>query len=82
MSWQSKFDYDDVVRVRDDGPQEARPGAKAWIVGVEVARQGTYYTKFLPGVVYTIEFEDGAAVDVHESHLELFPGVEVRPVKR
>jgi hypothetical protein len=66
-----RFNYDDIVRVRADASQDLRPGMRAWIVGVFETRPGPYFDKFPQGVVYTIEFEDGESVDVHESDLEL-----------
>lgn len=69
----TKFTYDDVVRVNLDAEAALRPGAKAWIVGVtaEAKRRGAHYDAFDPGNVYTIEFEDGASIDVHEDDIEL-----------
>jgi len=69
----TKFAYDDVVRVRLGVEAELRPGSKAWIVGVtaESKRRGAHYDAFKPGNVYTIEFEDGVSVDVHEEDVEL-----------
>jgi hypothetical protein len=66
----AKFAYDDIVKVGADAPKEVRPGEKAWIVGIFQERPGTYFRQFPEGVVYTIEFEDGASVEVHEMHLE------------
>ncbi len=34
---------------------------------------GSYFERFPEGVIYTIEFEDGQAVDVHESLLSAVP---------
>jgi hypothetical protein len=65
-----KFNYDDVVQVRLTASQQLRPGAKAWIVGVFETRPGPYFDKFPEGVVYTIEFEDGFSVEIHEQDLE------------
>jgi hypothetical protein len=65
-----KFNYDDVVQVRSDASSELRPGAKAWIVSVFETRPGPYFNKFPEGVVYTIEFEDGSSLEIHEQDLE------------
>lgn len=67
----ARFTYDDIVRVRESAPAGARPGAKAWVVGVFEARPGKYFDTFPEGVIYTIEFEDGASIEIHESSLEL-----------
>ena len=68
----TKFNYDDIVRVRSDAPQEFRPGERAWVVGVvaEDKRIGSHYEKFLPGTIYTIEFEDGGSIDIQEQGIE------------
>ncbi len=67
-----KFTYNDIVRVRPDADSKARPGARAWIVGVfEKRPEGGYFDKFPEGVVYTIEFEDGSSIEVHEDCLRL-----------
>ena len=65
-----KFDYDDVVVLRRGASPDLRPGEKAWVVGVFDTRPGPYFDKFPAGVVYTIEFEDGVSIEVHESDLE------------
>lgn len=68
----TRFTYGDVVRVALGAPQDTRPGAKAWIVGVVEAgqRRGRHFEQFTPGPGYTIEFEDGISIDVDESSLE------------
>jgi hypothetical protein len=66
----SKFTYNDIVRIRETGGVAA--SRKAWIVGVFEKRpqQGTYFDKFPPGVVYTVEFEDGSSTEFHEDDLQ------------
>lgn len=69
---QPKFNYDDVVRVRSNAPPELRPGEIAWVVGVFDPRpEGSYFEKFPAGVVYSVEFEDGVSIEIHENDLEL-----------
>ncbi|RUL78263.1 hypothetical protein [Dyella choica] len=68
----SKFTYNDIVSVRvNDGADSPR---KAWVVGIFEKRpqQGTYFDKFPPGVVYTVEFEDGSSTQFHEDDLQLW----------
>ena len=65
-----KFFYNDIVRVRNLAKVELRPGDKAWIVGIEKERRGSYFERFPPGIVYAIEYEDGFAADIHEADLE------------
>lgn len=66
----NKFGFDDVVRVSGGVPAK-RIGAKAWIVGITQAdeRFGSYYDRFPPGTIYTVEFEDGDSLDVVEMDL-------------
>lgn len=42
-----------------------------WVVGVFDDRPGGYFDQFPPGTIYSIEFEDGSSVEVHESMLDL-----------
>jgi hypothetical protein len=65
-----KFSYDDVVRVRTSANTGLRPGAKAWVVGIFETRLGPYFDRFPEGIVYTIEFEDGSSIEIHEEDLE------------
>ncbi|NDI87665.1 hypothetical protein [Undibacterium crateris] len=67
-----KFTYNDIVRVRPDSEGTSRPD-RAWIVGIFEDRPGSYFEKFPEGVVYTIEFEDGSSIEVHEDDLEPDP---------
>ncbi len=67
-----KFTYDDVVTVIDTAAKELRPGAKAWVVGVFEKRPGKYFDLFPEGVVYTIEYENGDSIEIHESQLESY----------
>lgn len=65
----TKFTYDDIVKVVVQAPEALRPGKRAWIVGVFDDRPGSYFDKFPPGTVYSIEFEDGSSLEIHESDL-------------
>ncbi len=68
----AKFNYDDVIRVKAIARAEARPGERAWIVGVfEKRPEGDYFDRFPMGVVYSIEFEDGSSTEAHEDELQL-----------
>jgi hypothetical protein len=68
----TKFTYNDIVRAKQASLPMLRSGEKAWVVGVVEAekRKGSYFDQFPPGVIYTIEFEDGASIDAHEDDLE------------
>ena len=67
----SKFTYDDRVRVATTANREFRPGEIAWVIAVlEERPRGEYLDQFPPGVIYTVEYEDGEAIDIHESDLE------------
>lgn len=68
------FDYDDRVRVANSADAPLRPGSYGWVIGVFLERpSGCYFERFPEGVIYSIEFEDGHAVDVHESLLAAAP---------
>lgn len=70
-----RFDYDDRVRVVPGSDGMTRPGALAWVIGVFDQRPaGKHFEQFPPGVVYAIEYEDGEAADIHESHLQPYEG--------
>ncbi|MGJ7903513.1 hypothetical protein [Lysobacter sp. 1R34A] len=70
----SKFTYDDIVRVAEAADGPLRPGSIGWVVGVfEDRPPGAHFSRFPPGVVYTVEYEDGAANEIHESWLEAVP---------
>ena len=68
----NKFGYGASVMVKKDAPDRLRPGQKASVFGVFLPqdRMGSYFDQFAPGVVYSIEYEDGDAADVHEDFLE------------
>lgn len=65
------FAHDDVVRVIGSAPLGCRPSNKAWIVGIseEADRSGDYREEFPFGIVYTVEFEDGMSMSIHEANL-------------
>jgi hypothetical protein len=69
----SKFTCDDTVWIKKDAPSQLRRGQKASVIMVfpPQDRIGSYFDRFPPGVVYSIEFEDGESIDVHESFLEM-----------
>jgi len=67
----TKFTYDDIVKAKSGTATQLRPGERGWIVAVLEDRRRIPLPQFPPGVVYTMEFEDGAAVNVHEDDLEL-----------
>ena len=65
------FTFNDVVRIKATAPAMCRPGALAWIIAVFTeSRPGSSFDEFPPGTVYSVEFEDGSAIDIHESLLE------------
>ena len=67
----SKFTYGSSVLVRKDAPEHLRPGQQASVFGVFVPqdRVGSHFDQFAPGVVYSIEYADGEAADIHEDFL-------------
>ncbi len=66
------FTYDDIIHVRADAPAEVRPGEKAWVIGITIERSpsGRHFEQFPSGTVNLVEFEDGDALDIHESMIE------------
>lgn len=71
------FTYDDIVCVKADAPAELRPGELAWVVGITADedrhRRGSHFDQFPVGTVLLVEFEDGDALDIHESMVERAP---------
>lgn len=63
-----KFGYNDIVSVK--AGRHVRSGEPAWVVGVFQERLGQYFEQFPPGVIYTVEFQDGSSTEVHEDSLE------------
>lgn len=66
----SRFTYDDIVRIRETANLLERRGERAWVVAVIDDRERLPLPHMPAGVVYTVEFKDGCAVDVHEDDLE------------
>jgi hypothetical protein len=63
----ARLTYDDIVRIRSTSALIERRGEKAWIVGITEDRTRFPRNQFPPGVIYTVEFEGGDSVDVHET---------------
>jgi hypothetical protein len=68
----AKFTFNDAVRVKRSAASDYRPGELASVVMVHEGstRWGSYMDRFPVGAVYTIEFEDGHSVNLHEQDLE------------
>ena len=66
----TKFTYDDVVRAKPTANRKARPGTRAWVVAVIKDRKSFPLNQFPPGVIYSVEFEDGTSIEIHEDDLE------------
>jgi hypothetical protein len=67
-----KFTFDELVLVKEDAPHPLLRGQKASVTMVFLPRdrEGSYFQRFPPGVVYSIEYQDGESVDVHEDFLD------------
>ena len=67
----SKFTFRDSARIENSAPDGLRPGTVVAVVGVieQHQRFGSHADSFPEGVIYTVEFEDGTSLDVHEDHL-------------
>jgi len=72
----TKFTWGDLVQVIEGASAALRPGSFASIVGVSEDRQGAYFDRFPPGVIYTIEYGDGESVDIHEDELRLIEAAD------
>lgn len=66
----AKFTYDDIVKINETCSTSQRRGERAWVIGVLEDRKRFPFVQFPPGVVYTVEFENGDAIDIHENDLE------------
>jgi hypothetical protein len=68
----NRFDFGDLVRIKDGAPSPLRRGqiASVFMVFLPEDRWGSYMEQFPPGVLYSVEYEDGDAVQVHEDFLE------------
>lgn len=66
------FTYNDTVRVKLVAPAQYRPGELASIVGIslQAERSGDFLKAFPHGILYTIEFEDGSSMQLHEDLVE------------
>lgn len=66
------FTHAGTVLVKSGAPAEMRPGQMASVIGITIdgERVGSHFGRFPAGTVYLVEFEDGDALDIHESMLE------------
>ena len=65
-----KIDYDDIVKIKADSKMKHSHCGRAWVVAILADRQQFPLSQLPPGTVYTIEFEDGSALDAHEDDLD------------
>lgn len=73
----SRFGYDEVVKISSRAEENYRPGSKAWIISIIQDRENYPMREFPAGTIYTVEYEDGLALDIHESNLEAFNTSEI-----
>ncbi|WP_129780723.1 hypothetical protein [Peristeroidobacter soli] len=66
----ARFSYDDIVKIKVDAKTATKRHDRAWVVGIMEDRRRFPLNQFPTGIVYSIEFEDGTALDVHENDLE------------
>jgi hypothetical protein len=66
------MNYDDTIRIRANAPVGLRRGTLASICGITAPadRHGKHWEQFPPGTIYLVEFEDGEALEVHESWVD------------
>ena len=69
----SKFTWGDSVQIAEGAPADLRPGSMAVVVGLSEERHGSFLERFPHGMVYTVEYEDGSSVELHEDHLVALP---------
>jgi hypothetical protein len=67
----ARFTYNDIVKAKPTADKKARPGERAWVIAVLENRTHSPLKQFPPGVIYSVEFEDGEATEVHEDDLEI-----------
>ena len=66
----SKFHYDDIVSISSISAAVDRRRQLAWVMGIFTTRPfGPYFEKFQPGIVYSVEFEEGTSIEIHEDEL-------------
>jgi hypothetical protein len=63
----ARFTYDDIIVLRDTARAIERRGGKAWIIAVLEDRVRFPLSQFPPGVVYSVAFEGGDAIAVHQN---------------
>jgi hypothetical protein len=69
----TRFTYSDIVKLKDGSAAKPDQSGRAWVIAILTDRTRFPLPHLPPGVVYSIEFEDGSAVDVHEDDLEPWP---------
>lgn len=68
----SKFKIDDTVRTKNVIHLQHFYGQTGSVINVFIDRPaGKHFEQFPEGVVYSVEFESGEAIDIHESDLDL-----------
>jgi hypothetical protein len=68
----TKFTWNDTVQIKQSAPAQYCRGEPASVVGISLKsdRRGAFLEAFPEGIVYTIEFEGGSSVEIHESFVE------------
>jgi hypothetical protein len=66
----AQLEYDQIVKIKSTSKLAARRGSRGWIVAILEDRNRYPLEEFPPGIVYSVEFDDGQAIDVHEDDLE------------
>lgn len=66
----AKSDYNDTVRIKDSCAAMVRRGEVPSVIAILEDRKRRPLSQFGSGVIYSVEFADGAAIDVHEDELE------------
>jgi hypothetical protein len=66
----AKFDFDDTVRIKGTATTAERRGQPGSVIAILEDRTRWPLKQFEPGVIYSVEFADGIAIDIHEEDLE------------
>lgn len=62
--------HGDIVRISPDASEDCRPGETAWIVAIISDRVRFPLPEMPEGTIYSVEFEDGSAIDINEHLLK------------
>jgi hypothetical protein len=71
---ETKFDYNAIVRIKENAPSEFRPNNHGWIcsiINIQNEEQANFFGFPINTTFYTVEYEDGSSEGIPEEFLEL-----------